>query len=390
MSWNPYSRVNAEINLDAVTHNLDVMRKNLAPDTPICAVIKADGYGHGAVPIAHHIEKRTDIWGFAVATAEEGVTLRKAGIQKPILLLGYVFPESYEALLEFDLTGCIFEEESARLLSDAAAKCGKTAHVHIAVDTGMSRIGFQVCQQDADIVKTIAGLPNLSVDGLFSHFARCDETDLTPASVQFRRFCKFEKMLDESGVSIPIHHICNSAGIMRFREGNRDLVRAGITLYGLTPSTEIIDEVKGIKSVMRITSHLSYVKTLPAGREISYGGTYRTTKETRVATIPVGYADGYPRLLSGKGEVLIGGKRAPILGRVCMDQFMADVTEIPSCRAGDEVVLLGEMGDERITAEELGHLSGRFNYELVCNVTKRVPRTYLSGGRIVEQVDYFS
>ncbi len=385
-----YSRIRAEIDLDAIDRNLDVMRKHLKEGTPICAVVKADSYGHGAVPIARHIEPRDDIWGFAVATAEEGKLLRKAGIQKPVVLLGYVFPESYEIVLKYGLRACIFEETSAELLSEAAKKAGTCAVIHIALDTGMSRIGFDVSEAAADAVCRIAEKDALKIEGLFTHFARCDEPSLEPAVEQFKAYQTFLQMLAERGLEIPVRHVCNSAGTMRFKEANLDLVRAGITLYGLTPSDEIADEMTELQPVMRLVSHLSYVKELPPGRAISYGGTYVTGRTMRVATVPTGYADGYPRLLSGKGSVLIGGKRAPILGRVCMDQFMVDVSGIPEAAVGSEAVLLGSQGDECITAEEIGRLSGRFNYELVSDISKRVPRNYLLGGRVVEQVDYFS
>ncbi len=372
----PCSRVLAEISLDAVTHNLDVMRERLGDRPKICAVVKANAYGHGAVPIARHIEAREDLWGFAVATAEEGEELYDAGIRKPILILGYVFPESYPIVLRCNLRACIFDMESAKALSDLATRCGRKAYIHIALDTGMSRIGFQVTEENALAVQATSTYPGIEIEGLFSHFARCDEKRMSPAIGQLVRYEHFEQFLDELGVKIPIHHLCNSAGIMRFPEAKRDMVRAGITLYGLYPSDDVAVEMTELRSVMRITSHISFLKTLPAGRRISYGGTFRTERNTRVATIPVGYADGYPRLLSNKGEVLIRGKRAPILGRVCMDQFMVDVSEIPEACRGDEVVLLGEQGRERITAEELGQLSGRFNYELVCNFSGRVPRRY--------------
>ena len=384
-----YTRVHADIDLDAVSHNLDVMNARLMGQAPICAVIKADAYGHGAIPIARHIESRDDIWGFAVATPEEGVLLREAGIRKNIILLGYAFPESYEDIIDNHLAACIFEETSARILSETAVRKNTAAKVHIALDTGMGRIGFPVSVESAESVKKITQMKGLEVEGMFSHFARCDEVSLEPARVQLSRYRTFLGMLEECGVTIPVRHTANSAGIMRFPEASLDLVRAGITLYGLTPSDEVADEMVELWPVMQLKSHLSYVKTLPAGCPISYGGTFVTEKSTRVATVPVGYADGYPRMLSGKGSVLIRGRRAPILGRVCMDQFMVDVSDIPDAAAGDEVVLLGSSGGETIQAEEIGALSGRFNYELVSLITKRVPRNYILDGQVVEQVDYF-
>lgn len=377
-----HSRVCARIDLDAMDHNLDVMRRKLKGDTPICAVIKANAYGHGAVPIAAHLEKREDIWGFACACAEEALQLRRAGIEKPLLLLGYAFPEDYRELVSEDIRACVFDYETAASLAACAAELGREAIVHIALDTGMSRIGFQAEAGAAAEVRRIAELPGLRIEGLFTHFARCDEPSLEPARRQYELYRSFEDMLEEEGVEIPIRHVCNSAGIMRFPDASRDMTRAGITLYGLTPSEEVAEEMRELRPVMSLVSHISHVKMLPPGRAVSYGGTFVTERDTLVATVPAGYADGYPRLLSGKGQVLIRGRRAPILGRVCMDQFMVDVTGIPEAARGDEVVLLGAQGDERISAEEIGRISGRFNYELVSCITQRVPREYYEQGRI--------
>lgn len=387
---NQFSRINAEIDLDAVAHNFDLMHKKLRPGTKMCAVVKADCYGHGAVPIARFIEDYDYIWGFACATPEEAMELRDAGIKKPLILLGYAFPESYEDIVKNDIRACIFEMKSAEKLSETAEKLHKKAKIHLALDTGMSRIGFKDDDDSVEAIKKIADDPDLEIEGMFTHFARADEPSLDPAKKQLERYEAFSEKLEENGVRIPIHHVSNSAALMRFQEANEDMVRAGITIYGLTPSDDVTDEMEGLLPVMSIRSHISFVKTLPAGCAISYGGTYVTKKETRVATVPCGYADGYPRTLSNKGEVLIHGKRVPILGRVCMDQFMVDVSGIPDVGQGDEVVLLGKQGTERITAEEIGNKSGRFNYEFVCDISKRVPRTYLRDGQIALQVDYFS
>lgn len=384
-----YSRLRADIDLDAVAYNFESMHRNLKPGTKMAAVIKADGYGHGAVQIARLITGYPYVWGFAVATAEEAMQLRRGGILKPIMLLGYAFEESYEDLIDYDIRACVFELESARKLSDAAGRLGKTIKVHVAVDTGMSRIGFADNIDSVEIIKEISRLPHLKIEGLFTHLARADEKDKAPAVIQAERYTAFATELAKRDIEIPIHHICNSAGIIRMREVNFDMVRAGITIYGLLPSEEVETDIVSLKPAMRLVSHISFIKALGAGVEISYGGTYKTVKPTRVATIPAGYADGYPRSLSGRGSVLIHGKRAPILGRICMDQFMVDVTDIPEARVLDETVLLGRQGKENISAEELGKLSGRFNYELVCDISKRVPRNYIRRGIVVEQVDYF-
>lgn len=373
-----YTRIRADIDLSAVKYNFDNMAKNLAPGTQIAGVIKADAYGHGAVEIARLMENVSYMWGFAVATAGEALTLREAGIKKPILILGYVFAEDRGQLIGENVRMCVFDAETALEISREAVKLHRKAFLHIALDTGMGRIGFLPTEESLEEIKKISEMPNVEIEGLFTHFARADETDLAPALVQFERYQTFSEKIRALGIDIPIHHVCNSAGIIRFREANLSMVRAGITIYGLYPSDEVEKDIVPIRPVMSLVSHISYVKTLPSGYEISYGGTFTTDRPTRVATIPVGYADGYPRQLSGKASVLIRGKRAPILGRVCMDQFMVDVTDIPDAQRGDEVVLVGKQGNECITVEELGELSGRFNYEFVCDISPRVPRCYMN------------
>ena len=380
-----YSRIRADIDLDAVLYNFENMKANIRPGCKITAVIKADGYGHGSVQIAELMEPYDYMWGFAVAAADEAFRLRRAGIRKPIMLLGYTFDEFYEDLIRENVRICVFDYDTAVKVSDAAFTAKKKAIIHIALDTGMSRIGFRDNDASvAEIVK-IAKLPNIEIEGLFTHFARADEVSIDPAVRQLERYDAFAEKVEKAGVDIPIHHVSNSAGIIRLREANKDMVRAGITVYGLMPSADVETDIVPLKPVMSLVSHISYVKDIEAGDEVSYGGTFKAEKTMRVATIPVGYADGYPRMLSGKGHVLIKGRKAPILGRVCMDQFMVDVTDIEGATRGDEVVLLGKQGDERITAEELGDISGRFNYELVCDISKRVPRNFIYEGRIIEQ-----
>ena len=380
-----YSRIRADIDLDAVLYNFENMKANIRPGCKITAVIKADGYGHGSVQIAELMEPYDYMWGFAVAAADEAFRLRRAGIRKPIMLLGYTFDEFYEDLIRENVRICVFDYDTAAKVSDAAFTAKKKAIIHIALDTGMSRIGFRDNDASvAEIVK-IAKLPNIEIEGLFTHFARADEVSIDPAVRQLERYNAFAEKVEKAGVDIPIHHVSNSAGIIRLREANKDMVRAGITVYGLMPSADVETDIVPLKPVMSLVSHISYVKNIEAGDEVSYGGTFKAEKTMRVATIPVGYADGYPRMLSGKGYVLIKGRKAPILGRVCMDQFMVDVTDIEGVTRGDEVVLLGKQGDERITAEELGDISGRFNYELVCDISKRVPRNFIYEGRIIEQ-----
>ena len=348
------------------------------------AVVKADAYGHGAVPIAHLIEGYDYIWGFAAATAEEAVHLRENGVTKPILILGIVFEEYYPELVRDDIRMAVCEYEEAEKLSKEAVLQNKTVHIHIALDTGMTRIGYADIPESVEEIKKIAGLPNLEIEGMFTHFSRADEYDRSPAMVQLERYQKFSDLVEAAGVEIPLHHCSNSAGIIRVPEANLSIVRAGITIYGIYPSSEVERDIVKLTPVMELKSHVTYVKDVPEGAAISYGGTYVADKKRRVATIPVGYADGYPRQLSNKGWVLIHGKKAPILGRVCMDQFMVDVTEIGDVKKGDEVTLLGRDGDEFISIEEIGDLCGRFSYEFACDISPRVPRIYVKDGKEVE------
>ena len=377
-------RIQANINLDAIAYNLENIKKNLQKDTQIIAVLKADGYGHGAIPLAKEIESYPYIWGIAVATVDEGMELRRAGIQKPILILGYTYEEDYDRIVQEDFRPTVFKLSMAEKLSQAAKKAGKTLKIHIKIDTGMTRIGYRSPQEDIPEIVKISKLPGLEAEGIFTHFARADENDVSPAARQLEKFLAFLPGLEKAGVTFPLRHCSNSAGIIRMPDANLDAVRAGVILYGLYPSEEVEKEPVPLKAVMELKSHIAYIKTVEPGVEISYGGTFTTTEPTKVATIPVGYADGYSRGLSNKGSVLIRGRRAPILGRVCMDQFMVDVTHIPEAEELDEVTLLGKDGEDCITMEELGNLSGRFNYEFACCISKRVPRVYYKNGQVQE------
>ena len=316
------------------------------------------------------------IWGFAVAAVSEGLELRAAGITKPILILGYTFEEDYEAMIQNGIRPAVFTERMAEAFDAAAARIGKRAPIHIAVDTGMSRIGFADTADSILTVKKISGMGHLSIEGAFTHFARADETDKQAAMRQMHRFADFCDAMEASGVHGFLRHCSNSAGILELPMANMDMVRAGITIYGIYPSDEVSREIP-LAPVMELKSHVVYIKMIESGTAISYGGTFVAEHPMRIATIPVGYGDGYPRSLSNCGYVLIRGKKAPILGRVCMDQFMVDVTDIEA-ELLDEVTLLGRDGDAEITVDELGALSNRFPYEFVCDIGKRVPRVYLN------------
>lgn len=379
-------RVRADVDLDAIHHNLSLAKSVINKDTQLMAVIKADGYGHGANQIAKYCDDVID--RYAVAIPEEGIDLRKAGFTKPINLLGYTHPTQYEDVINYDLIPAIFTLDMAKTLSQKALSMNKTVKIHIKLDTGMSRIGFADNEKSVDVIKEISLLPNLEVDGIFSHFARADEKDKSVARSQFERFTNFVNKLKSEGLKIPNCHISNSAAIMELSDMNLQIVRSGIITYGLYPSEEMDKENFKIIPAMELKSQVSFVKTLKAGTPVGYGGTYVTDKETVIATIPVGYADGYPRSLSNKGRVIIKGQSAPIVGRVCMDQFMVDVTCIEGVKQGDEVTLMGKEGEEFISCEELSGLAGSFNYEFVCNISKRVPRVYYKDGKIVDVVTY--
>ena len=372
-----------KIDLDAIERNILAVRQRAGTD--VMAVIKADAYGHGAIQVARLLQDKCSFFG--VSSALEALELRRAGIYNPILILGHTPPSAFPALVQAEIRPTIFHYEDAAALSRAAVLCEKSAAFHLAVDTGMSRIGFQATEEDADICAAIADLPGLQAEGLFSHFATADCADLSKSRAQAEKFDAFAAMLERRGVHIPIRHLDNSAGIMNF-DHHYNLVRSGIITYGLYPSSEVDASVLPITPALQWLSRVTHVKTLPAGREISYGGTYVTTRETRVATVPVGYADGYRRSLSNKFHVLIRGKRAPILGRVCMDQMMVDVTDIPDVALNDRVVLVGRSGEEQITMEQISAAADSFNYEFVCGISRRVPRVYSRGGKTVHSVHY--
>ena len=380
-----YFRTQARIDLDAVEYNCSNVRAKLPDDCKLLGVIKADAYGHGAVELAHLLDEKCDFFG--VACIEEAVELKKAGVKAPVLILGYVDSNVYDLVVKYDVRIPIFSMESAVALSNEAVRQGKTVPFHFCIDTGMSRIGFQVNEQSADVCKEITMLPNIEAEGLFSHFATADEADLTKAKAQREKYKAFVKMLEDRGVNIPVKHLNNSAGIMNFDE-HFDMCRMGIILYGLYPSEEVDKSLLDIKPVMSWLTHITHIKTLEPGREISYGGTYKTTEPRVIATIPVGYADGYPRCLSNKGRVIINGQYANIVGRVCMDQFMVDVTDVKGVDLNSTVTLVGSDGDACLSMEEVSNSAHSFNYELPCRVARRVPRVYYKNGEIVKVVNY--
>ena len=371
------------IDLDIIAANFRAIRKKAG--VPVMAVIKADAYGHGAVEVARKLQAECAFFG--VSSMLEALELRQAGLDNPILVLGHTRVAAFPEAVRENIRPTIYRYEDAEALSQEAAKQGKIVPFHFAVDTGMSRLGFQATEESANICKRIAELPNLRPEGLFSHFATADCADLSKARWQAKLFDWFDQLLRERGVEVEIRHLDNSAGLMNF-DHHYEMVRAGIVTYGMYPSSEVNPELLDLKPALTWHSRVTHVKLLSAGREISYGGTYMTRKPTMVATVPVGYADGYRRSLSGKFYVLIRGKRAPILGRVCMDQMMVDVTHIGDVQLNDRVVLVGTDGEETITMEDIAEAADSFNSEFVCGISRRVPRFYRSGGVVTHQVHY--
>lgn len=371
-----YYRVQANVDLNAIRHNILQIKSRLNKETKLMVIVKADAYGHGAVPVAKALDE-DGIDAYGVAIIEEAVELREAGIEKPILVLGYTPKEQYGLVISFGVTQTVFQYEMAEALALEAIGQGKTAKIHIKIDTGMSRIGYPDTKESIKEIKRIAALPGIEIEGLFSHFARADEQDKTATLEQSRRFRDFYEMLKKEDINIPIRHIANSAGIIDIPEADLNMVRCGISTYGIYPSEEVGKEKLTLIPAMELKSHVIYVKSVNAGVGVSYGATYITERKTRIATIPVGYADGYSRNLSNCGKVIIHGKLAPIIGRICMDQFMVDVTKIKDVKQGDTVTLLGRDQKSYISVEELSAWSHSFPYELVCTIGKRIPRVYL-------------
>lgn len=372
-----YYRVQAIVDLDAIRHNLLEVRKTLKADTKLMIIIKADAYGHGAVPLAKAVADSAIIDAYGVAIIEEAVELREAGMTDPILVLGYTPAEQYDQVVAYDVAQTIFQYDMAKALSEEALRQGKTVSIHIKLDTGMSRIGYPDTMESVEEIKRIAALPNLRIEGLFSHFARADETDRTHTEHQLQRYMDFVDLLDRENIVIPVKHLANSAGILEFPEAYFNMVRCGIVTYGIYPSDMVHKDKIKLIPAMELKTHVIYVKDVEPGTGISYGATYVTDQKRRIATIPVGYADGYSRNLSNFGKVIIHGQYAPIVGRICMDQFMVDVTDIKEVKQGDLVTLLGRDGNTCISAEELAEWSHSFSYELICTVGKRIPRVYL-------------
>jgi len=380
-----YNRIEADISLDNIRKNITTVQALNDSSMRTLLVIKADAYGHGSVRLAKEMDDLADY--FAVAEIDEAVELRNNGIVKSILILGNTDEEDFERAIMHDVTMAVYDAEKAELLSETAQKLGKNAKVHIKVDSGMSRIGFQCNEEGKNAALSLSKMQGLDIEGIFTHFAKADYEDKSDALKQYEAFSDFVGTMEEGGIHFAYKHCDNSAAAMELHSKGFDMMRLGIVIYGLYPSEEMDKSVK-IYPAMTLKSRITHIKTLPAGRGISYGWTYVTDRETRVATVSAGYADGYPRSQSGRGRVIIRGKYAPILGRVCMDQFMVDVTDIPEASLRDEVILFGKDGDAEIPIEEVAEPAMSFNYEQACRISRRVPRVYFKDGKEAGVLNY--
>jgi len=375
-----FHRSFAKIDLSAVRNNFESLKSLLEPGVKTMAIVKANAYGHGAVRVAKTLENLTDY--FAVADIQEALELRENGIKNPILILSYTSTYHYEELIENEIIPTVYSFMDAVKLSQTAVEMSKKAVVHIAVDTGMNRIGLKDCDESADIVKKISELPNIEIEGVFTHFACADSKDKSFVNIQKDRFDKFIVSLEERGLSIPVKHCCNSAATIDC-DSRYDMVRMGIALYGLYPSDEVEKEKVALEPAMEVVSRVIHIKDVEAGEGIGYGHAYVTSEKQKIATVCIGYADGYNRAFSNKGVVLVNGRRAKVVGRVCMDQIMIDITGIDGVNVGDQVIIMGKQKGEKITAEELGEMCGSFNYEMICTFMPRVNKIYYENGRMV-------
>lgn len=378
-----------EINLDNVEHNFNEIRRIVNKSTIIMPVIKANAYGHGSVVLA---KKYLQIGAtrFAVSVLDEAIELRRENIDVPILLLNYTNPSRYEEILLYDLIQTIYRYEDARELSEKAMGLGKTAKIHIKIDTGMGRLGFLPTKESIDEILKISMLPNVQIEGIFTHFAKADEKDKAETIKQFDKFMDIVNSLEQRGLFFELKHVSNSAAIIDMPEYNLDMVRPGIILYGLYPSDEVNKDRINLKPVMTLKSMISNIKLVPENTGISYGHRFITNKPSKIATIPIGYADGYTRLLSNKGKVFFKGNLVNIVGNICMDQLMLDVTGIQNANIGDEVVLFGDKDEGYPHVDDIAKLIGTINYEITCMINRRVPRVYMENGKIVDIVEYLT
>jgi alanine racemase len=376
----------AEVNLDNLNHNIRKIRGIVNKEAQVMAIIKADGYGHGALKIYRELlENGAQSIGVAVVT--EALQLREDGYEGPLLVMGYTSKEFYPLVVKNDITQAIYTLDQARELSMEAKRQNKNAKIHIKTDTGMGRLGVTPDGEGLEIVMGISRLDNLEIEGIFTHLAVADDRDKTYTMAQYDKFINFTDSIYKNGINITYRHISNSAAIIDMPELNMDIVRPGIALYGLYPSDEVIKDNIELREVMSLRAKISHVKSVDIGQSVSYGRKFIASRKSVIATLPLGYADGFTRLLSGRAEVLVKGKRAPVVGRICMDQCMVDVTDIEGVQSGDEVVLFGKQGEEHITIDEVANRLGTIKYEVVCMIQKRIPRIYIKNGGIIDIQD---
>lgn len=373
-----------EIDLDAIKSNFREIKSKT--NAKILGIVKADAYGHGVKQIAAALAEE-GVYAFGVSNADEAMEIRNLGFDQPILVLGIIFPEDYHRIIENNITITIDTAEAAKALSAEAQRLGKTACVHIKIDTGMGRIGFDCTGKSAEQIKEISLLEGIKITGIFSHMSRADEEDSTYSDIQFKKFEDICNALKDMGVDTGIRHIANSAATITLPHTHLDMVRVGMILYGFAPSDYVASEIN-LKPAMSFKTRVCHIKTLFEDSPISYGGNYIAKKGDKIATIPIGYADGFSRIMTGKAKVLVGGKLADVVGNICMDQCMIDVSHIENIKIGDEVIIFGSDGNNKITVETVALLSGTINYEIVCSVTRRVPRAYIQDNRITDTISY--
>ena len=381
------TRTWAEIDLNALAHNLQNIRNITAPGAKVMCVIKADAYGHGFYQVAKTLQEN-GADAFAVATFEEAKLLRERGFTQTILVLGFVDKMFAKEMIALDITATVFDQAQAKAISDSATELGRQARIHIKLDTGMSRIGFDCSDESAEKIAKICSLPNICAEGIFSHLSCADEEDTTMSEKQFANFKWMLDNLKARGVSFEYAHICNSAGIMEYPEYHMDMVRAGIVLYGCYPSDEVHKSRLPLIPAMTIKARITRIEEKPAGTPVSYGATYKTTKKTKIATVSIGYADGYLRTLSGKAYMSVSGVKVPVVGRICMDQCMIDVSAVNTITVGDEVIVFGNGGENSETATSLAQCAGTINYEILCAVGNRTPRIYVQDGKMIDVLTY--
>lgn len=381
------NRAWAEIDLDAIAHNTREIKKLTGNKVEMMGVVKADAYGHGVLEVVRTLLDN-GVTQLAVSMLDEAIQIRKMGIDVPILVLNYTDPARADEIIHNRVTQTVFSTDLAQALSIAAVRLGKDVRIHVKVDTGMTRVGFIPGYNAVRNIMEISRLPGIILEGIFTHFASADESDKSYTLMQFERFMNLCTELIRAGIHIPVKHVCNSAGILQYPEMHLDIVRPGIILYGLYPSREVAGKID-LRPAMTLKANVIFVKDVDKDTYVSYGRTFRTDRKSRIATIPIGYADGYTRLMSNKGRMLVNGEYAPVIGRICMDQCMLDVTDLKhDVHVGDEVVIFGRQNGSCISVDEIADQVGTINYELVCIIGKRIPRVYLKEGKICGVLNY--